>query len=101
MKLRLFALAALALSSAAIGQVHVRGYTTKRGTYVAPYWRSSPDHNTLNNWSTVGNVNPYTGVEGTRNPYPSVQPPPTYIHPYKLPELPDFSKQVNDDSPPH
>ena len=30
--------------------------------------RSTPDSNRLNNWSTQGNVNPYTGQPGTRSP---------------------------------
>jgi len=63
------AVLALAVSSTGYTQVHVRGYTTRNGTYVAPHWRSSPDSTRLNNWSTQGNVNPYTGQVGTRNPY--------------------------------
>lgn len=41
--------------------VHVRGHLTKSGTYVLPHNRTVPDHTKLNNWSTRGNVNPYTG----------------------------------------
>jgi hypothetical protein len=71
--MRILAIAAvLALAGTATSaeaQVHVRGYTTRDGTYVAPHYRSSPDGTTLNNWSTRGNVNPYTGQVGTRNPY--------------------------------
>lgn len=48
--------------------VHVRGYTRKDGTYVAPHYRSAPNRTTADNWSTRGNVNPYTGEAGTRNP---------------------------------
>ena len=48
--------------------VSVRGYTNHSGTYVAPYHRSAPDHSKLNNWSTRGNVNPYTGKVGTKDP---------------------------------
>lgn len=55
-------------------QVHVRGYYKKNGTYVAPHYRSSPNSSRLDNWSTRGNVNPYTGEPGTRNPYPSDLP---------------------------
>lgn len=51
------------------GSVSVRGYTTKSGTYVAPHHRTSPDSTKSNNWSTRGNVNPYTGKEGTKPPY--------------------------------
>ncbi len=47
---------------------HVRGYTKKDGTYVAPHERSAPDGNRNNNWSTRGNINPYTGQEGTKAP---------------------------------
>jgi hypothetical protein len=53
------------------GPVHVRGYTTKSGRYVAPHYRSAPDHSRWNNWSTRGNVNPYTGKVGTKDPYGS------------------------------
>ena len=49
--------------------VYVSGYYTKRGTYVQGHHRSSPDSNKLNNYSTQGNVNPYTGQYGTVNPY--------------------------------
>src|SRR5712692_4781189 len=48
------------------GSVNVRGYMKKNGTYVAPHKRSAPDGNFNNNWSTKGNVNPYTGKEGTK-----------------------------------
>ncbi len=47
------------------GSVSVKGYTRKDGTYVAPHYRSAPDGNFNNNWSTAGNINPYTGKEGT------------------------------------
>jgi len=46
--------------------VSVRGYYRKDGTYVRPHMRSDPDGNFNNNWSTKGNVNPYTGEEGTK-----------------------------------
>jgi hypothetical protein len=52
--------------------VRVRGYTRNDGTYA--HYRSSPDSNTWNNYSTKGNVNPYTGKEGTRDPYSSTPP---------------------------
>jgi hypothetical protein len=48
----------------------VRGYTTKRGTYVAPHRQTNPDHTQRNNYSTKGNVNPWTGKAGTRNAKP-------------------------------
>ena len=48
------------------GVVHVNGYTRKDGTYVAPYVRTAPNSTKADNWSTQGNVNPYTGEEGTK-----------------------------------
>ena len=48
------------------GDVYVRGYTRRDGTYVQPHYRSAPDGDFYNNWSTKGNVNPYTGVPGTK-----------------------------------
>jgi hypothetical protein len=47
-------------------KVRVKGYFRKDGTYVEPHYRTAPDKSTLNNWSTEGNVNPYTGEVGTK-----------------------------------
>ena len=52
--------------STAHSQVYVKGYTRKDGTYVRPHYRSAPDGKFYNNWSTKGNVNPYTGEPGTK-----------------------------------
>jgi hypothetical protein len=64
-------LIALALFAAsivgALAQTHVNGYYRTDGTYVQPHWRSSPNNTIYDNWSTRGNVNPYTGQVGTRN----------------------------------
>jgi hypothetical protein len=49
--------------------VRVRGGFTKSGTYRQPYYRTSPNKTKLDNWSTKGNVNPYTGKKGTVDPY--------------------------------
>jgi hypothetical protein len=71
--MRIFA-AALALPMlicAAHADEYVNGYTRSNGTYVEPYYKSSPNNSTYDNFSTKGNVNPYTGQEGTRNPYGS------------------------------
>jgi len=50
--------------------VYVHGYFRSNGTYVSPHFRSAPDGNFFNNWSTAGNINPYTGMMGTRT-YPT------------------------------
>ena len=67
MKKILIAIAVL-LSFNAFADTYVRGYTKQNGTYVEPHYRSSPNGTTLDNYSTKGNVNPYTGKEGTVNP---------------------------------
>jgi hypothetical protein len=48
--------------------VTVKGYTKKNGTYVAPHHRAAPNMTKTDNYSTKGNVNPYNGEEGTKNP---------------------------------
>jgi Putative peptidoglycan binding domain len=57
--------------------VRVRGYYKSNGTYVEPHYRSAPNGTKSDNFSTYGNVNPYTGKESTihidnnyTNPYP-------------------------------
>jgi len=47
--------------------VHVDGYYKKNGTYVAPHYRTSPNDTTQDNYSTRGNVNPYTGQGGEKS----------------------------------
>ena len=46
----------------------VRGYYKKSGTYVKSYHRTNKDRTQRNNWSSKGNVNPYTGKKGTKRP---------------------------------
>lgn len=48
------------------GSHSVRGHVKKDGTYVAPHRATNPDGRKSNNWSQKGNVNPYTGKEGTK-----------------------------------
>lgn len=63
------------LSAFAQRDVFVDGHIRQDGTYVAPHWRSAPDGNPNNNWTTTPNVNPYTGERGTRPPrYEPVRP---------------------------
>jgi len=61
----------LFVSSAVAGDTYVKGYYRKDGTYVQPHYRSDPDGNQYNNWSTKGNTNPYTGQPGYNDPYDS------------------------------
>ena len=45
--------------------VYVSAYTRSDGTHVQAHYRSAPDGEFDNNWSTLGNVNPYTNEPGT------------------------------------
>ncbi|RQO68221.1 hypothetical protein DBR44_16235 [Aquitalea sp. FJL05] len=48
------------------GSHSVSGYTRQDGTYVAPHMQTNPNSTKNDNWSTRGNVNPYTGVYGSK-----------------------------------
>lgn len=48
--------------------VYVHGYYRKNGTYVHGYHRTKANHTKLDNYSTKGNVNPWTGKPGTVDP---------------------------------
>jgi hypothetical protein len=65
------------------GDVWVNGYTRKDGTYVPGHHRSAPDSNPWNNYSTRGNINPYTGKSGYVDPYKSYSPNPYKSKPHK------------------
>jgi hypothetical protein len=58
------------VQSADAKDTYVHGYYRSNGTYVSPHYRSAPDGDFSNNWSTRGNINPYTGKMGTKD-YPS------------------------------
>src|SRR6185437_4599174 len=69
------ALALMAFGPALAQSDHyVQGYTKKDGTYVAPHYQTNPNNTRADNYSTVGNVNPYTGQPGTK----PLSPPPSY-----------------------
>lgn len=64
----------LVAASAFAADVYVQPHVTSNGTYVPGHYRTSPDSNPYNNYSTQGNYNPYTGQQGTVNPYATPQP---------------------------
>ena len=68
-KLILTALCSFILySQASAKDVFVRSYFRKDGTFVHSHYRTSPDHDMYNNYSTIGNANPYTGKSGWITP---------------------------------
>jgi len=48
---------------------NTKGYSRKDGTYVKPHYSSTPNSSKFDNWSTRGNVNPFTGKKGYTDPY--------------------------------
>lgn len=91
------AVALVLATSAGAQSVRVKGYVKKDGTYVAPHYRSSPDSSKTNNWSSQGNYNPYTGKQGTQNPYGSTYGS-TYRSPYSTPSTKPSSSYYGNSS---
>lgn len=54
----------LLMTSTVFGITHVKSYVTKRGTYVAPHYKTTSNRTKIDNWSTKGNTNPFTGKKG-------------------------------------
>ena len=77
-----FALVGVFLFSLFTSQVSASTYTgghyRSNGTYVQPYYRSNSNNTRLDNYSTRGNYNPYTGSKGYTSPYKSTYTAPTY-----------------------
>lgn len=48
---------------------YVKPHLKKNGTYVLGYQRSNKNKTKLDNYSTKGNVNPYTGKKGYKKLY--------------------------------
>ena len=88
----LISITVLAVASPALAQTAhpVRGYVRQDGTYVAPHYQTNPNGTRLDNYSTRGNVNPYTGKPGTVDPYapPQQEPPFGYTPPTDEEEAP-------------
>lgn len=80
--------AALCVSTSAIAADYVQGYTRRDGTYVAPHYRSEPNSTKLDNYSSQGNFNPYTGQSGTVNNYNNPYNPPRQD--YSPPAYPSY-----------
>jgi len=59
-------LAAPVMASA--NSLRVRGYSSPQtGKYVMPYYRTTPNRYKFDNWSSRGNMNPFTGKRGYRS----------------------------------
>lgn len=88
MKIITAALLVLA-SGAAVAQTYVAPHVRRDGTFVEGHWRSAPDGNHFNNYSAQGNVNPFTGQQGSvaapfpYGGFPQLQP----VQPLQPPQL--------------
>ena len=67
----------VAANSFAQTSTYVSGYTKSNGTYVQGYYRTTPNSTRVDNYSTIGNRNPYTGSIGTK-PVHDYRPVTTY-----------------------
>lgn len=65
--MKLLILAAL-VATPALADQYVNGYIRNNGTYVAPHFRTDANDSRMDNYSTRGNTNPYTGERGYK-PY--------------------------------
>jgi len=69
------AAASLSIFTPATAQTtHVKGHVRKDGTYVPPHYRTNPNTTKTDNFSSKPNVNPYTGKQGTVDPYAPPKP---------------------------
>ena len=58
------------IAGSAEAAVRVKSYyKPSTGNYVQPYYRSTPNKTKLDNYSTKGNYNPYTGKRGYVSPF--------------------------------
>jgi hypothetical protein len=65
---KLLAIAVLLIAaSSANAQTWVNSYVRADGTFVGGHNRSTPNNTARDNWSTSGNINPYTGSIGTNS----------------------------------
>ncbi len=62
------------MALSAMADDSVKGYTKKDGTYVAPHFRTTPNDKKIDNYSSKGNVNPYTGKKGYVDPFKPATP---------------------------
>lgn len=75
-KAKTLLLAAVVFAGAAnaAGSHSTKGHVKKDGTYVEPSRATNPNSSKADNYSSKGNLNPYTGKEGTKDPYAPKNP---------------------------
>lgn len=83
----------LAFAGPVAADDYVKGHVRKDGTYVPGHYRTSPNNTKVDNYSTRGNVNPYTGKKGSVDPYASV-----YSRPQHARSTSSDNNKLGDDS---
>lgn len=66
--LRILILAIFLLNITFAKDTYIKGYTDKNSRYIPPHYRTKPNKTPMDNYSTKGNTNPYTGKRGTVDP---------------------------------
>lgn len=65
---KILLIAILVGASTAQAKTSIRSHTRINRSYVAPHIQNSPAGTTLDNYSTQGNYNPYSGAKKHRTP---------------------------------
>ena len=71
---KILILAILLMALPVQSATYVKGYYKGNGTYVQGHYRSNLNKTRLDNYSTKGNFNPYTGSKGTKDYTKSYKP---------------------------
>ena len=66
---KVFVFVFLFVSINAFADKRVSGYFKSNGTYVNSHMRTNANNTKRDNFSTYGNINPYTGKVGTKKYY--------------------------------
>jgi hypothetical protein len=77
---------------------YTRGYFHRDGTYVHGYYATNPNGTKLDNYSTIGNVNPWTGKPGWIRPDETSRAHP-HVRSDVLPEVPMWSTESSPSVP--
>jgi hypothetical protein len=87
---KLLLIVMLALSTHALADKYVRGYSKSDGTYVQGHYKTESNGTKYDNYSTKGNTNPYTGKQGYANPAPS-----NLSKPYEIPQIKSYNDPLD------
>lgn len=74
MKKALILICAVTAGAAIAKDTYVKPHVTKDGTFVDGHYKSGPNSTKIDNYSSNGNTNPYTGEKGTKDPYAPPKP---------------------------